>query len=767
MFKLTANAFLFSLMFAALSAQAQQEISFTVSNGPEFRDAGGKVLKLATAGGYNQPQFYTLDINNDQTNDLLVFDRSGNKITVLIGDGKGDYRHHPELEHIFPEFNDWVVFKDFDQDGLADIWYKNDAENGAVTLLKNITKSGDSHARFELVDIKLRAYNYGDPPLDSSDLYCDWSNIPAIEDVDGDGDIDFLTLQKFGSGITLFRNITADNNLPFSPPIFHEADVCWGDFQEGTTGNDVILKRNQWCFRKYKKHAGGSTLLLLDGDEDGDMDLILGNAGFQNLIYLQNGRLDFLTKQDTMIAYDARFPSYTVQAKVNTFPSAFYQDVTYDGIKDLIVAVNYTDKTSGFFSETGNVMFYENTGKNNKPVFAFRDSSFLVNQMIDHGANTAPVFWDMDNDGDQDMILASNGDYGATHDQHDRLVLYENVGSKTKAVFQLAVDDFLELKKDSIRRMVPVIADINRDNKPELLLGNFDGSLLLYNIVGSGKTAKAMLVSRNAFNVNVGASSVPHIADVDGDGYVDLLVGCYDGNTIHFKNTSKTDVPKFEHQTDTFGGVMANLLVNQLLYDPVRDTFYDSLVYWSFGYSAPFIKDLDGNGDPEFILGTASGRVKIYRDVRANAGKKFVELPTVNYDASTMNCYNYDVGSNTICAFADLDNDGINELVLGNSRGGIQFMQGSQKCNNVTVGTRPLVEELKLMPNPNTGKFVITGLPSGNAHIRITAMNGVEAYARIQDSSEEIDVSGIPSGIYFVHATLRDIQYSGRLVIVR
>ncbi len=729
-----------------------------------FKDVNGKTLALATIGGFNQPQFYNLDIDNDGMKDLFVFDRTGDKVLSLISDGTESYTYKPEYDQIYPIFNDWVIFKDYDGDGLEDIWFKNELVNASISLYKNVTKTGDPHAMFEVVDLDLRAYNYGDPPLDSSDLYCDRANIPAIEDVDGDGDIDFLTLQKFGSGITLFRNVTVENGLPIGTPVFHEVDVCWGDFQEGTQDNEILLARSQWCFRKLKKHAGGSSLLLIDGDADGDRDLIIGNAGFRNLVYLENGKTDLAMALDSMISFDPKFPSNTVQARINTFPAAFYQDVNNDSIKDLIVAVNYTDKTSGYFRETGNLMYYENTGKNNKPVFEFRDSIFLAKETVDHGGYAAPLFWDIDADGDKDLVIATNGDWGLTADNHDRLVLYENIGTASKAVFKFAINDFLGLEKDSIQYMAPCLGDLNRDGKPELLIGESTGNLRLYNIIGSGKTTSISLVSKKAFNIQPGSLSTPHISDIDGDGYNDLLVGCYEGNTFYYRNTSKTDIPNFVLEEDTFGGVMANKLVNQLRYDQVKDTFYDTLVYWSFGYSAPFIADLDGNGDPEFILGTSPGIVKIARDIRKNAGKPFETFESINYLESTKTCYNFDFGANSMCAIADLDNDGINDLVVGNLRGGIMYARGTEDCNSSTVGIKKLVKPVKLFPNPTNSSFNLIGLPKGICRLEMIGVQGGSVLQIEMDSEADVDISHLSDGVYLVRVVTDNQTYSARLI---
>ncbi|MFT5479241.1 MAG: hypothetical protein ACI9NN_000192, partial [Bacteroidia bacterium] len=706
---------------------------------------------------------YAVDINNDGKSDLFVFDRSGSKVLCLIKQTDDSYKHQPEYDNIFPLFADWVVFKDFDGDGKPDLWFKNEAYNGSVSLYNNVTQPGDKYVHFDTVTHALRAYNFNDAPLDSSDLYCDRANIPAIEDVDGDGDIDFLTLQKFGDGITLFRNMTADHSLPIGKPEFIEADFCWGDFLEGEGNDTVILKRSQWCFRKLKKHAGGSTLLLLDGDEDNDMDLIIGNAGFGNLIYLKNGRQDLGTVQDTMIGYDATFPNYNKPVYVNIFPAPFYQDVNDDGIKELLVSVNYTDKSSGFFRETGNLLYYSNLGKNNKPIFQFEDSAFLVNDIIDFGSHTAPTFYDMDGDGDQDLVIATNGDWGITGDRHDRLVLFENIGDKNKAIYQMAANDFLELEKDSIQKLRPCFADINKDGKAELIVGEINGTLLLYNLTGSGIRAKASLVAKNSFNIQTDGSSAPHVADVDGDGNVDLLVGHEGGNTFYYKNNSSTSTPDFVLESDTFGDVLANRLILYQYYDFDKGEFYDTLIPSNFGYSTPQIMDLDGNGDPEFIVGNGDGDIHLYRNIRLNNLKNFQKLENLNTSSIQPNCHNYDFGAMAHPTIADLNGDGIPDVLVGTSRGGIQLMLGGEACNKVGVKDVVYKNDLILYPNPASQHISFKGL-TNEMDVQIYTVNGLLAKESFVTPGSSIDISELSQGVYFIRGVLGQDRYHFRLV---
>ena len=77
------------------------------------------------------------------------------------------------------------------------------------------------------------------------------------------------------------------------------------------------------------RHAG-STVLAIDLDADNMMDLVLGDAGFSNLLMMMNGGTTPNTNSP-MISYDPDFPSYDVPVDLPIYPAAFYVDMNNDG----------------------------------------------------------------------------------------------------------------------------------------------------------------------------------------------------------------------------------------------------------------------------------------------------------------------------------------------------------------------------------------------------------------------------------------------------
>ena len=73
---------LFTLLFCYFSLFVNAQSGFTLNTSIPVNQNGP--LDLAWAGGINFPVFSEIDLNNDNTADLFVFDRSNNRILTFI-----------------------------------------------------------------------------------------------------------------------------------------------------------------------------------------------------------------------------------------------------------------------------------------------------------------------------------------------------------------------------------------------------------------------------------------------------------------------------------------------------------------------------------------------------------------------------------------------------------------------------------------------------------------------------------------------------------
>lgn len=762
-------------MAVFVRAQSQK---YALWNDAVFLSQSGDTLYNTIAGGINQGQFSKVDLNNDGLKDLVVFDRTGHRFTTFLNKGSNGvirYVYEPRYEQVFPKVKDWALLADVNNDGKEDLFHYGGNVN--VGMYLNVTGPGDTMVRFvkkrfigndmEPSDF-LQAFTFSSRPwADTSEVICDFSNLPALADVDGDGDLDFLTLLNGGVGISLYKNVSKETGRSLDDPFFHDIDWCWGDFEEGVLTNDFNLKRPQWCGRKiYKKHAGGSTLLLFDQDADGDMDLVIGNAGYETLTQLINGRKQFNTKQDTMISYDLLFPSYDVPAANAIFPSAFYLDADNDNKRDLIVSVNATSKLDFVFGETNHLLYYKNMGMDNQPVFDRVQSDFLIDRMLDFGGWAAPAFADIDGDGDMDLFVGNNGNYANTLDTADRIAFLENTGTRNQAVFVLRSLDYAGISSRGIRKIAPHFADLDGDGDLDLLIGNQNGRLIHFRNDGSSNTPNFVWASDAYQGIDVGENSTVSVADVNNDNLHDLIIGEKDGNLNYYRNVGNASSPRYVLQSDTFGGVQLNEYILQTFIDPITSEAFDSLVLDHQGFSVPCVVDLDGDGNLELIGGAIQGTLRLFTGLSNNPDGKFAEQNGFVYDFKEAKYAYYDFGNYSFPAAADLNADGVMEIAVGNSRGGFSLLSNNGLVGSVFNKTKSAFV-IQIFPNP-AGHSCSVIAPDGTYVYRLIDLQGKSVKQgewQVFGQVMELNMQDLADGVYFLHLQQPDGRTGGQKLV--
>ena len=107
----------------------------------------------------------------------------------------------------------------------------------------------------------------------------------------------------------------------------------------------------------------------------------------------------------------------------------------------------------------------------------------------------------------------------------------------------------------------PSFADLDGDGDLDAVVGSNYGTLHYFENTGSAMAPAftERTGAANPFNgVNVGFSSAPSFADLDGDGDLDAVVGANDGTLHYFENTGTAIAPAFTARTgaaNPFNGV--------------------------------------------------------------------------------------------------------------------------------------------------------------------------------------------------------------------
>ena len=716
----------------------------------------GTYLLNPWAGGLNFPQTSNIDLDLDGKKDVVTFDRSGNKLRTFINKGtvgSVDLKYEAQYENKFPTLHDWALFVDYNNDNKEDIFSFSDVGVG-LKVYKN-TSSASTGLQFTLVEDLLQS-KYNPPSTTLSTLYITPVDIPAFCDIDNDGDLDIVTFGNSSTYIEYHQNQSMDlYGIPDSL-IFQMANKCWGYASENATSNSFLL--NDTCsanvptpelnssesdLRSTDMHAGGSELCL-DLDGDGDKEFVVGDISYNTLTMLTNGGTPTAGHFN---AVDISFPannSSTSSVYLTTFPAAYYVDMNFDGVKDLVVSPN----APNYSENTTSMVYYKNTGLNNFPDFVYQQNNLLQDNMIELGEGAYPVFFDYDNDGLKDLFITNYGNFAASGFL-PKIAQYKNIGTATAPEFDLITLDYAGLSSLSILNMIPTFGDLDADGDADMVIGGIDGKLQYYqNTAAIGATANFVLAAANLKNSNnrtidVGDYAAPQIVDVDGDGKNDLIVGGRNGKISYFKHigTGTTPILSMDSVTNFFGNIKVN-----------RPGYF-------IGYSYPFL--FKQAGVSKLLVGAESGYLQLYDSIDGNLGGAFIKTDTT-YQSIFQ-------GTRTAPNGADITNDGLMDLVVGNYAGGVTFFKGTTSATAINENDNFIHFNFDVFPNPANDHFSIKILNQENKIYFMelyTVMGQLISSEKIETNLVSISTSTLKQGMYICKVSeinIQGIKQSGSL----
>jgi hypothetical protein len=716
------------------SSSLQAQNLFNRIRNVSVADTNGVLLKFPWAGGLNNPQFSAVDLNNDGIKDLVVFNRANiinaDKLLTFINKGVSgqiDYEYAPEYQTNFPvtetdspRVEYWMLMADYNCDGVEDIF---SCTPGYIQLFEG---SYDNNNKIKFQYKTFLQFNSFTGPLN---IFVSSIDIPAIVDVNGDGDIDVLTFNIFGYVLEYYENQSMELSGTCGDSLIYAlVDDCWGNIYE--TGLNACSEIKDTCgtlidplqLQHGNQRHSGSTVCAFDIDKDGDMEVLLGDISFTNMnLFFNVGRSD----SAAMTIPDCFFPSYNIGINMNIFPSVFYIDVNNDGRKDLIASPNSPKKSENYNCS----WLYENISATNFDTFQLINHAFLVNDMIDVGEGSFPVFTDFNQDGLMDFMIGNHGYYVNGINLKNGLALYQNVGTLQNPSFRLISRDGYNLSVLGLNSMSIALGDMDNDGDIDMFIGEEDGEINYFtNIAGAGNPFNFTLTESSYKAIDVGQFSVPVIYDVDGDGLNDLVIGERSGNLNYYRNIgSDTSANSF------FGNV---------------DVRYGGNIT---GHSAPFFSTLDSTGKIYLLVGSEADGVKVYDFNRdsINAGS-FTKL---------FNRYSgIHEGERNNPALADINNDGKLEMLIGNYRGGVSLFSQSDSIILPSAVSKFIDERSFLIyPNP-AGEELYVRLKFnfyGNCKIYVFNILGEEVYRKelfFAESGATINVKTDKwgNGIYFL-----------------
>lgn len=716
-------------------------------------------MKNAWAGGLNNPQFNHMDVNFDCALDLVIYDRAGGIVRVYLNDsiqGEPSYHYAPEYARFFPdELYEFMLVRDYNRDGKPDIFTYNSA---GFRVFKNVS---DTVLKFKKITDYLPAIVFGG----LSGVYTISIDYPNIADMDGDGDLDIISFNIYGTFINYYENIAPLNNK--DTMIFERTNTCWGNFYENQLNDSLVLGATckgggddaaEASSGSAARHSG-ATLLTLDLFQNGLPDLIMGDVGYPHVAMVKNGGT---LAAANMVSVEYNYPATNSKPiYIPSFPITFFLDVNNDGRKDLIASTNQRD--GGM--DTGNVWFYENYGANNLPNFQFQQGDLLVGDQIDVGSAAFPVLADISGDGLEDLMIGNLG-YFESYDDNtfiteyvSQISYYKNVGTDSTPIFEFVTDDLAGISAKGFVRVAPCFADLDGDGDNDLLFGERNGSLSFYrNVAPAGAMADFQLVADTFMGQFFGVQPSPYLFDVDGDNALDLLVGQKNGNIQLYINQGDSTNPIYTlSATDTLGGIF---------------NYYP-------GYESnamPFISKVNGGTNNVLIVADGGGYLRYFDGLDNNLLGLYTQIDSMRVSNSYIGVTGADLTGN----------DSI-ELIVGERPGGIMFLNLSEEGYNyspyprdtcgIPIDTVDNIKEVKnesffeVFPNPNEGTFNIKldALTSGMANISIYDLSGKSVYQQTTSTQSgevvTINRSGIQAGVYILEMRMDGKVHREKLVI--
>ncbi len=741
---------IFLLIFIFLQTQVQGQVAYELTQEIPVKNAEGEGLLNPWAGGLNSGQYSTMDVDGDGLDDLIVFDRTAQKISVFRNINNQRYQYSPEYERVFPEgLRNWVLLRDYNGDGLKDIFTSSPL---GIKVYRN-TGSAGAPPTWEI------PYD-GDPVFtklfSNTNLQMNATDIPAIVDIDGDGDLDILVYFFTGNGgVNVHLNRSMENHGNADHLEFERVDQAWGSFYDCSCGNFNFGSEcppgtgGRVDPEGREEHAGAKSLLILDYNGNGKLDAIVGEEQCSPLYLLLNQGANSLNAE--MNSFSQNIPDPNHPSFVYIFPAAYYEDVTFDGKKDLVIAPNMSTNLLDGIRFQASSWLYENTGTASNPQFTFQKNNFLQEDMIDLGENAVPAFIDIDNDGDLDMIVGNYGNHDHLSGVKGTLTLFTNVGSSLKPEFRVTNEDFLNLAIDEIKSIKPQIVDMNNDGRPDLVFTatpsfSFTPSLFYIPNIGNGPA----VFDKNQIqeiDIPMLITDNPFFFDITGNGLPDLFIARELGNISFFENIGTPAQPQFtlvENDWKGFG------ISTQRRFLSMR------------------LADLDNDGTLDLITADNRGLIHFFPDFLNNEPDPSAGETAIIFNPLNQENESRVFGTKVWPVPVNLFSTDRPSLVVGTNQGGLLVLK------ETAAEVLDPLSLISVFPNPTgpaLGHTTINIQTNRNINVDIVNTLGRELtpWTFIPGgSTRAIDITGFPAGMYIVRMwSGQKVIDSRRIVVVK
>jgi hypothetical protein len=410
-----------------------------------------------------------------------------------------------------------------------------------------------------------------------------------LRDYDGDGDKDLFTASPVGSNVRVYRNIHPTGSPPFWQLTYD------------------TLKSTYYSYTTALYSGAIDIPGITDIDGDGDVDFLVYEVLGTLIEWHRNKAIELLGRPDTLILELASgcwghiYENYDYSTNVFSFstytcgPGQRQLRTQHTGGSLLPIQLNgdtLIDIIVGDFGPPYLIAGY-NTGTRTiahiDPATAQAPYPLFAPAVMPDFP--AAYYEDVTGDGKPDLLVANNDGLAGT-DRHS-VWLYPNVGRVDSPAWAPPIIGWLHNTMIDIGTGAhPTFADLNRDGYPDLILtcrqtytptGPSTQAWLFW-----GGPSGFTLADSNWLNLPQFANLIAPIfttGDIDGNGRLDLLMGTSTGAIWRWEETSPAS-NNFQLLSQSFLSVSSE--------------------------AAPLLYDIDNDGDLDLLVGTRNGRLALF-----------------------------------------------------------------------------------------------------------------------------------------------------------